>query len=129
MSFSERTTGMDQLNALVNTEKLEELLITKWTQFIDTSKLLDFVTENVIRRKNSLGIIYDTSIKMKGKQIMLSRFQLTAQGFLIWVEFIVPTDKQGMAIGTTELLISTNGIVSHIQTVGNIYFGNNLNNI
>ena len=129
MSFSENN-GMDhQLNTLINTGKLEELLIAKWPQFIDTSKLLDFITENVNRRKNSLGTIYDASIKMKGKQIMLSRFQLTAQGFLVWVEFIMPTEKQGMAIGTTELLISTNGIVSHIQTLGNIYLGNNSNNV
>lgn len=118
-----------QLNTLVNTGKLEELLIAKWTQFIDTSKLLDFITENVNRRKNSLGTIYDASIKMKGKQIMLSRFQLTAQGFLVWVEFIIPNEKQGMTIGTTELLISTSGIVSHIQTLGNIYLGNNSNNV
>ena len=115
MSFSENN-GMDhQLNTLINTGKLEELLIAKWPQFIDTSKLLDFITENVNRRKNSLGTIYDASIKMKGKQI--------------WVEFIMPTEKQGMAIGTTELLISTNGIVSHIQTLGNIYLGNNSNNV
>ena len=126
---SQRTTGMVQLNTLVDTEKLEELLVAKWTQFIDTSKLLDFVTENINKHRNSLGIIYDTSIKMKGKQIMLSRFQLTAQGFLVWVEFVIPIEKQGMAIGTTELLISTNGIVSHIQTLGNIYFGNNSNNV
>lgn len=115
---------MDQLNALIDTEKLEELLIAKWSQFINVPKLFEFIESNVKGRKNSFGIINDTAVKMKGKQIMLSRFQLTAQGFLVWVEFTVPMDI-GMAIGTTELLITTKGIVSHVQTLGNIYFPNN----
>jgi len=115
---------MDQLNELINKEKLEELLIAKWSQFINVSKLFEFIETNVKKRKNSFGIINDTTVKMKGKQLMLSRFQLTAQGFLIWVEFTVPVDA-GIATGTTELLITTKGIVSHVQTLGNIYLSNN----
>jgi len=115
---------MDQLQGLINTDKLEELLVSKWSQFINVSKLFEFIESNIKVRRNAFGILHDTSVKMKGKQIMLSRFQLTAQGFLVWVEFMVPIDI-GMAIGTTELLISTKGIVSHVQTLGNIYLDNN----
>jgi hypothetical protein len=115
---------MDQLNELINTEKLEELLISKWSHFINTSKLFEFIEKNAKKHQNSFGIINDTTIKLKGKQLMLSCFQLTTQGFIVWVEFTVPIDI-GVASGTTELLITTKGIVSHIQTIGNIYLPNN----
>jgi len=115
---------MDQLNKLIDTEKLEELLIAKWSQFINVSELFEFIETNVKNRKNSFCIINDTTVKIKSKQLMLSRFQLTAQGFIVWVEFWVPVDI-GISNGTTELLITTKGIVSHIQTLGNIYLPNN----
>lgn len=116
---------MSQINNLIDTEKLEELLIAKWSQFVNVPKLFEFIETNVQERKNSFGIINDTNIKTKSKQLMLSRFQLTSQGFLVWVEFTVPINT-GIASGTTEILIAPKGIITHIQTLGNIYLPNNL---
>lgn len=116
---------MSQITDLIDTEKLEELLIAKWSQFVNVSKLFEFIETNVKERKNSFGVINDTTIKIKNKQLMLSRFQLTSQGFIVWVEFTVPVDI-GIATGTTEILIAPKGIITHIQTLGNIYLPDNL---
>ena len=105
---------------ILNKEKLEELLIVKWPQFIDTSKLMKFIIENTKSQQSHFGHIENTEIKTKGNQITISRFDLTSQGFIIWVEFQIPLENK-IAFGTTELLINSAGILTHIQTIGNVY--------
>lgn len=106
---------------ILNKEKLSELLIAKWTQFIDVSKLMSFIIENTKKHENQMLIIDNTTIKHTGNQISLSRFDLNNYGFIIWVEFKIPLNDK-IASGTTELLINSEGNITHIQTIGNIYF-------
>jgi len=115
------------MNVLLNAfkeDKLEELLVANWTQFIDSSKLMGFVLKKVQDNTNNLAIICNTEIKPKGFKITVSRCYLKLQGFIVWVEFTFPLSTNKMAEGTMELLLSHNGSISHMRTLGNIYSSN-----
>lgn len=104
-----------------NEEKLEELLVANWTHFLDSSRLLAFVLQTVQANINRLAIISSSEIKPKGVSVTLSRCHWTTQGFLLWVEFHVPIKTTQMAVGTMELLLSCNGSIKHINTLGNLF--------
>lgn len=104
---------------ILDKTKLEELLVAKWTQFIDSSKLMKFIADNAVIQRHNFKNVSDV-VKIKGNQILISRFDLTNQGFIIWVEFQIKMEDQ-IAMGTTEVLINSAGILTHIQTIGNIY--------
>lgn len=102
-------------------DKLEELLVANWTHFIDSSKLMAYVLQKVQENANNLAIISATEIKPKGFKITVSRCYLKLQGFIVWVEFTMPLSKDKIAEGTMELLLSHNGSISYMTTMGNIY--------
>lgn len=100
-------------------DKLEELLLANWTQFLDSSRLLSFVLETVRDEKENLAVV-PASVKPSGVKIMISRFQLALDKFVVWVEFTVPIEDS-LAFGTMELDLSYSGNISHVQTMGNLY--------
>jgi len=110
-----------EIKNIFNEKKFEELLVTKWTHFLDSSKLLQTINDLVSQHKHTFEIIPNTSYKQKGTQIMISRFQNTEHGFIIWIDFLVPLQNKQLAIGTTEMFLLPNGILSHSKTLGNIY--------
>ena len=110
-----------EIKNIFDQKKFEALLVTKWTQFFDAPKLLQVINDLVLQNKNSFDFIPNTSYKQKGIQIMISRFQYTKNGFIIWIDFSVPLPKNQVAVGTTEMFLLSNGILSHSKTLGNIY--------
>lgn len=103
-----------------NEENFEKLLVTNWTQFINSSKLMAYVIQ--ITQENANNLIETSEpIKTTGVKISVSRFSLTPQkDFIIWVEFTLPISPNKMTEGTVELSLSQ-GNISHILTTGNIY--------
>lgn len=116
--FSSETSIMENL---FNRKKFEELLVSKWADFLDAPKLLKTINKLVDEHKSNFEFIPNTSYKKKGTQIMISRFQYENNGFIIWVDFLVPLSENQMAVGTTELFLLSTGIISHSKTLGNIY--------
>ena len=110
-----------ELKNIFDAKKFEELLVTKWTQFLDANKLLRIINDLVMQHKDTFEIIPNTTYKQKGIQIMVSRFQNTEHGFIIWIDFIVPLQENKVAVGTTEMFLLPIGILSHSKTLGNIY--------
>lgn len=82
-------------------DKLENLLLTHWTEFLDSNKLLVFVLQTV--RDTSMPKI-PSKVEKKGIQIKLSKCHLEGSGLVIWVDFRVPKDD-GTAVGTIELSV------------------------
>ena len=107
------------MTEIINSKKLEELLIANWTSFINYSKLMAHILEIV--RDTELAVMEQSTIPKIGIQISISRFELIHNGFLIWVEFKVPKEENKIAIGTSELKLSYSGGLSHIKTIGNLY--------
>ncbi len=101
--------------------KLEELLVANWTSFMDYSKLMAFVLKCVRDNVNKdFSILTQSSVKRKGVQITLSRFQLVENGFIVWVDFSVPHENN-VAVGTSELHLSPSGTLTHMRTLGNLF--------
>lgn len=100
--------------------KLEELLVANWTKFLDSKKIMAFVLQTVRDRSDSFVEIKNSGQKIPNIQVMLSRFQIVADGFIVWVEFKVPLDKK-FASGTTEFHLTNTGNITHLQTLGNTY--------
>jgi hypothetical protein len=111
-----------KLENVFKEDKLEEILVANWTQFLDSSKLLGFVLKNVKENINNLAVINSKELKRKGPSITLSRFYRINTGFSLWVEFHVPIDENKTSEGTMELYLSSNGIITYVTMTGNIYF-------
>lgn len=112
---------MDRVKDVLKDDKLEELLVANWTKFLDSQKVMAFVLQNVRDRIESFACIPSAEFRNNGVRVTLSRFQIVPNGFIVWVEFTVPTEDSAVAIGTTELHLTNVGDISHIQTLGNIY--------
>jgi hypothetical protein len=118
---------MNSKNILQNAldkDKFEEFLIANWSQFLNSSKLLAYVIQNVKNNTNNFGIISASTISLKSNFITISRFDWKPQGFILWVEFNIPLTTDKTAEGTMEILLSNDGILSQIQTIGNIHSKN-----
>lgn len=110
------------LKNVLKADKLEELLVANWTQFIDSSKLLGFVLKTVQNNIDRLAIISCAKINPKGVSVTFSRCHWNDNGFLIWAEFHVPISTNKIAEGTMELFLLSEGSISVINILGNVYY-------
>lgn len=101
---------------LIRKDKLEELLLSQWSSFIDFKKLLAYVLSTV--RDIQFPTTKTEEIKNRGTQIKLSRFEPDGDRFTVWVEFTVAREP-GVVVGTSELSLTLDGTADHVQTLGN----------
>lgn len=89
---------------LLNQKKLEALLVSKWTEFLDTRELLALTK----RYASDYLDINDPKIT----QLIITRFEPVREGFIIWLEYSASDIK-----ATSEIFLSNEGILTHIRTV------------
>ena len=80
---------------LIDPEKLANVLVSRWTNFIDYRELR--------------GLVEKTLAESHGEQInklSVSLFEIQNNGFLIWVEYNTSTHQ-----GTVEYFLNFNGSV------------------
>lgn len=105
---------------VLNTVKLEEILIANWPKFINTNQLTAYVLK-LVRDEVRGDVAIDSETKInKALSITVSRFQPGDGGFLVWVDFNVPRGEDVFAQGTTEILLDLSGGINHIRTVGHL---------
>ena len=75
--------------------KLEKLLLTNWTNFINYHQLLEFTNT----------IVTNVTPNCKINKIKLSRFEMINNGFIIWIEYYGPANGTIEALLTNEQLI------------------------
>lgn len=97
-------------------KNLEQLLLKNWASFFDLKPFTAYIL-SLVRDGDFEKIITDADYDKGGFQLKLSQFRLTDDGFLVWVEFVVPKPPETI-VGTSELLISFTGEIEHRQTVG-----------
>ena len=105
---------------IFDADKLEKLLVANWTQFLDSTRLMAFVLQNLQQNSGRLDIISPESIKSKGIKITLSRFYPTKRSFAIWIEFSAPVAHGRHAEGTMELSMDLEGNFDMVHLIGNI---------
>lgn len=86
---------------LLNLDKIENLLLTSWTQFTNYRELLSLCIKFSNEHLDIQGTIHTLKI---------TRFELTSEGFVIWVEYSI--DNKNI---TSEFVLSNSEII-HIQT-------------
>jgi hypothetical protein len=102
---------------LIKNDKLEQLLIKHWTEFLDYRKLIAFVLQSV--RDANLPVYEEDDLPKKGVEINITRFNILDDGFLLWIDFTAP-QNDGFAIGTCECILSNFGNLQLSRTVGQI---------
>ena len=101
-------------------QELEKILVTNWHKFLDKKEIIRFVLSSIIKYSKEFNTIQNKKIKKNNFQVLLSRFQIVENGFIVWADFAHPIENK-TAIGTTEFVINNNGSIKHIQTIGTIY--------
>lgn len=96
--------------------KLEEVLLKHWASFLDSKKLMVRVLQDASDAAESFEKAVATKIE-RSIRISASRFQLTGDGFVIWMEFTVPRDAE-VHLGTAEYLLSFGGELVLQQMIG-----------
>lgn len=101
-------------------EKIEEILVANWTQFIDVSLLRSFIQDVVEKNLNKLNII-PMKTSFKGNSISLSRFYVDKDGYYFWIEFHNMIKKY-ITEGTIEAYVPfENNKIKMISIIGNLY--------
>ena len=100
---------------VIKTEKLEQMLIKFWAEFLDYRKVITFVTMSV--RDNEFPIFEEDSLPQKNVEISISRFALKNDGFLLWLDFTVPKET-GFVVGTCEATLKNSGELILNQILG-----------
>jgi hypothetical protein len=107
------------IQSLIISEKLEEILLKNWTHFIDRNRLIAFVLEKVRDGAARFPISHEAA-PTKSARFSISRFQPQSDGFVIWIEVVVPT-PMGFVVGTTEIFHQLSGGFTHTQTIGSLH--------
>jgi hypothetical protein len=95
---------------VVNIEKLEKILIAKWAEFLDVRAVMDLVEKQ--------AKIHFSVEALEVQRITVSRFELSEDGFLVWVESIVNLPDQTEKVNmTSEFYLLTSGAFRHMQTI------------
>lgn len=105
-------------------DKLEELLIKNWTQFLDSSRLMAFCLQNVRDNQHTFDISKETLTFTSNIQITLSRFQIKGKSFILWLDFQIPMNSGSdlkIARGTSEIILTMDGEILPLRTIGRLY--------
>jgi len=104
---------------IINSLNLEKILIKNWANFLDQKRLMAFALMCVRNHKfnNTINAKNEISPNIK---ISISQFKINKLGFNIWVEYNIPIEEN-IAIGTIELLLSNEGELKHLQTIGSLF--------
>jgi hypothetical protein len=91
---------------MIDTKKLEKLLIKSWTEFIDIHEMMHYTT----KLATELGFV-----TQKVKKVSITRFELVENGFLVWVDYIVVSKNKDVNI-SSEIFLNSNDI-KHLKSI------------
>lgn len=103
-------------NRVLDTKKLEALLQSKWSDFLDKSQLMRSVLEYA--RDANYPIFEQNNVPSQQIKLTITKFAIKQPlKFEVWVEFTVPKGT-GVVIGTHLLSLSLDGKVELEETYG-----------
>ena len=72
------------LNNVINSEKLEKILVAHWTEFMDVRELMSSASSVISNLEEK---------QCKVNKLTISRFELVEDGFIVWLECKVGDDS------------------------------------
>jgi len=95
---------------LVNIEKLEQILISKWAEFLDLRKIIQFL--------QTLAAEHLREGELQVMKVTISRFELSENGFILWFDYEVNLTNQKKKVNmTSEVRLLNNGSLLHLRTI------------
>jgi len=95
---------------LVNIEKLEQILISNWAEFLDLRKIIGFL-QTLATEQLSVD-------ELQVMKVTISRFELSESGFILWFDYDVNLTKQKKKVNmTSEVRLLNNGNLLHLRTI------------
>jgi hypothetical protein len=73
-----------------------------------------------VRDHGAFNIVHEDEPPRMAMEMTISRFHPCGTGFEVSVEFKVPS-KEGLSVGTSELLLDLEGNLGHVRTLGVIF--------
>lgn len=108
------------MNDILDKSKLEEVLISRWTEFLDQKKLLAFVLVSIRDNQNQFNKIQSKKQASPGIKLSVSRFEPKDSCFETWIEFSISSGKES-TIGTCEIHFSYDGNPTLNKIIGTIF--------
>ncbi len=108
------------MKELLNKPDLERLLRSNWSSFIDKTKLLAFLLQQIRDADFPIASNAPTQLQ-KGYRITLSRLELVEKGFFLWIDFDVPIGPSKRCIGTSEAILTNVGTLQSEDIIGQVY--------
>ena len=105
------------MEKILNKTALQNLLKKHWTSFIDKTRLIALVLQQV-RDTDLPKISGDRSNRKQGITVTLSNVECVHNGLLLWIDFTVPAKDDNTCTGTCEVIVSYDGVAEPQQTVG-----------
>ena len=102
-------------NKLIIGKKLEQMLQTNWTEFIDRTTFMRIVLEHT--RDTEYRIVRQNRIPPPSIKMSITKFAIDKSAFEVWVEFTVPKDG-GVVVGTHVLSLTLTGEFDLKHTYG-----------
>lgn len=100
------------MDNLINKEKLENLLIRNWAEFLDLKTMFALVS------RHGTQLLQDIDLMVYKMQ--MSRFELVENGFIVWVDYkMEATDNRSVNHKLTSEFLLTSTQIIHRQTILN----------
>lgn len=97
------------LDKLLDKHKLEAVLIKHWTDVFDIRDILKYA------QKIANTYLPSNEANKQINNLSISRFELSAQGIIIWLNYTV-IERKIKYKATSEILSDFNGNFQHIQS-------------
>jgi len=111
------------MSGVIVSEKLEELLLVNWANFLDKTQFLRHVLEDA--RKAILPTSSQRELPPRQIKLSVTKMEVQKTGeFEVWAEFSVPLDN-GVAVGTHVYSLKLTGELCLQQTYGHIFVPEN----
>lgn len=106
------------MSKIIIHEKLEEILLLNWANFMDRTQFLKKVLEDT--RNADLSKSYQQEIPPKQIKLSVTKMEAKNSEFEIWAEFSIPHDP-GIAVGTHVYSLQLSGELILKQTFGHVF--------
>ena len=107
------------MSVVIVSEKLEELLLVNWANFMDKTQFLRHVLEDA--RNASLPISSQRELPPRQIKLSVTKMEVQKCGELeVWAEFSVPSNN-GVIVGTHVYSLKLTGELCLKQTYGHIF--------
>ncbi len=100
---------------MILNDRLEQLLLSNWAQFLDKLQLMKIVLEHA--SNNEYPLIEQEEIPPRHTKIQITKFTPNERNFAVWVEFTVPKGN-GVLVGTHTFSLTLNGELTLNETYG-----------